>query len=192
MGKNWESFGFRQENFRLLNQYPNWTLVSVPYSETELRSHTTGNRQQKRIKICIEFVSVWLKSLKAMQACWEGRNLTISKQVWVGFKSCALVCLQLYSFASDYNLQVSGFQNKFMKSAFLPKYEHKNCQDFCPVVGGQKSWQQFLKTNLSVKEKVSKNQMHDSNLVSWFLSPLFTIATSAFHWPCTIIHLTCT
>ena len=29
--------------------------------------------------------------------------------------------------------KVSKFQNEFMKSSFLPKYEPKNCKDFCSV-----------------------------------------------------------
>ena len=37
-------------------------------------------------------------------------------------------------------LKVSKFQNKFLKSSFLPNYEQKST-DFCPVVWGQKSWQ---------------------------------------------------
>ena len=45
-------------------------------------------------------------------------------------------------------LKVSKFQNEFMKSSFLPKYEPSTyCKDFCPVLchtTGQKYLQFFV------------------------------------------------
>ena len=45
-----------------------------------------------------------------------------------------------------YLLKVSKFQNEFMKSSFLLKYEPNKCKDFCPVLchkTGQRSFYIF-------------------------------------------------
>jgi hypothetical protein len=43
-----KKFQFRKEKFRLRNRYRNWTLVSVPNTETKFLSHTISDEQDMR------------------------------------------------------------------------------------------------------------------------------------------------
>ena len=60
---------------------------------------------------------------------------------------CGLVDARISASEKDLPVKVSKFQNEFIKSSFLPKYEAKNCKDFCLVVlhsTGQKSLQYLV------------------------------------------------